>query len=83
MPSTKKIGQYEYIAVDFFEKVLKMNYSYCFVSDQSSLWDFMLVAPPEELTRRVALYYKLELDPETYPFLADIFERIEKSRITG
>ena len=83
MPSTEKIDQYEHIAVDFFEKVLKMDYYACFISDQSSLWDFMLVADREELTRRVALYYKLELDPDEYPFLVDIFERIERSRASG
>jgi len=37
---TSQIGDLEDVALDFFEKILDLNYHECFISDESSLTDF-------------------------------------------
>ena len=39
--STEKIEKHKHVAVDFFEKILNSDYEAVFISDQSSLWDFV------------------------------------------
>ncbi len=56
---TTQIEQLEDIAPDFFEKILKMNYFNCFISDQSSLFDFG--KDENEVLKKINSCYKLGL----------------------
>ncbi len=56
---TAEIDKLEDIAVDFFEKILEMNYYECFISDESSLFDFNL--NETETLNKINFTYQLEL----------------------
>ncbi|WP_205504574.1 hypothetical protein [Rufibacter psychrotolerans] len=68
-----RVEQYEEIAVDFFEKIIGINYYDCFISDYSSLADFDLDNP--ETLEKIKEEY--EIDPKGDLFLADLFEQIK------
>ena len=75
---TVEIKQYEQIAVDFFEKVLGMNYYECFISDESSLWDFHGEETNEEYYRKIADVYGVDVSDIESGNLVQIFERIRE-----
>lgn len=70
-----RIEKYENIAVDFFDKIIGINYYDCFISDMSSLFDFDL--DNEETLRKIKEEYGIE--PSGDLFLADIFEQISNA----
>ncbi len=70
-----RIEKYENIAVDFFEKIIGINYYDCFISDLSSLVDFDL--DNEETLQKIKQEYGIE--PSGDLFLADIFEQIKNA----
>ncbi|MFL9845560.1 hypothetical protein [Flavobacterium rhizosphaerae] len=71
-----KVEEYEDIAIDFFEKILGLNYFSCFISDLSSLYDFDL-ANTDTLSKINEIYH---IEPKGDYLLCDIFEQIYKSR---
>ncbi len=73
---TDRIEKYETIAVDFFNKIIGMNYYDCFISDESSLYDFDL--DDEETIEKIKKKYGIELDKKL--FLVDIFEQINNEK---
>ncbi len=80
---TNEIDNYEAVAVAFFEKILKLNYYECFVSDQSSLVDFESLegdSNPDEFRRkiitRVLDNYGLDITDVYDKYLIDVFEKI-------
>ena len=82
--STAQIEKYTIIANEFFSKILHRNYRHCFVSDQSSLFDFRL--PSERADRfETVVYQKIR---QTYGCdvsdikdgnLLSIFRKLESS----
>lgn len=70
-----RIEKYENIAVDFFDKIIGINYYDCFISDMSSLFDFDL--DNEETMQKIKQEYGIE--PSGDLFLADIFEQINNA----
>src|SRR3989339_317764 len=70
-----RIEKYERIAVDFFDKIIGINYYDCFISDMSSLFDFDL--DNEEIMRKIKEEYGVE--PSGDLILADIFEQINNA----
>ena len=63
----------EEIAVDFFNKIIGLNYYDCFISDQTSLGHFGLDI--EEAVDKIKNEYGIE--PKGELFLSDIFEQIK------
>ncbi len=76
--STDKITTLEDIAVDFFDKIIEMNYYDCFISDRSCLWDFGL--DNEETLKKIKDEYGIE--PSGDLILVDIFEEIRTKSTT-
>ncbi len=70
-----RIEKYEHIAVDFFEKIIGINFYDCFISDLSSLFDFDL--EKEETLKKIKTEYGIVPQDKDY-FLADIFEQIDE-----
>ena len=70
---SNRIEENEEIAIDFFDKIIGMNYYDCFISDYSSLVDFDL--DDEESLKKIKAEYGIE--PNGDLFLADIFEEIK------
>jgi len=75
--STNEIDQYEFIAADFFKKVLNMNYYDCFISDESSLWDFHNEETNEHLYEKILENYEVDVSDIESGNLVEIFKRIE------
>ncbi len=70
-----RIEKFESIAVDFFDKIIGINYYDCFISDMTSLHDFDL--DNEEIMQKIKQEYGIE--PSGDLFLADIFEQIKNA----
>jgi hypothetical protein len=70
---SNRIAENEEIAVDFFEKIIGINFYDCFISDMSSLMDFDL--DNEETIEKIKMEYGIDPDGDLY--LADIFEQIK------
>lgn len=70
---SSKIEQYEEIAIDFFERIIGINYYECFISDYSSLYDFQL--DDEETIEKIKSIYQIE--PDSDLLLVNIFGQIE------
>lgn len=75
--STNEIDQYDFIAVDFFKKVLAMSYYDCFISDESSLWDFHSEETNEYLFKKILEHYEVDVSDIESGNLVEIFKRIE------
>lgn len=56
---TSQIDDLEDVALDFFEKILDLNYYECFISDESSLGDFGM--DDEETLKKINAIYGLGL----------------------
>lgn len=68
-----RITQYEEIAIEFFDKIIGINYFECFVSDFSSLHDFEL--NDQETIEKIKSIYGIE--PNSDLILLEIFVKIE------
>jgi len=74
--SDDRIRRHEALAVDFFDRILGLRYDECFVSDESSLWDFHGEESNAHLHRRVVVTYGVDLSDLETAVIADILERI-------
>lgn len=68
-----RIKQYEYIAVDFFDKIIGIDYYDCFVSDLTTLFDFDLDL--DTSIEKIKNEYNIE--PNEDLTLIDIFQLIK------
>lgn len=71
--ASERIEQHEETAVDFFDKIIGINFYDCFISDYSSLVDFDM--DNEETLEKIKIEYGIE--PKGDLFLVDIFEQIK------
>ncbi len=74
---TSRIDALEEIAVGFFEKILHINYYNCFISDQSSIFDFG--KDEVETLRQINTIYKLGLPELGDGNIVRILELIRKN----
>ncbi len=81
--SADRIRQHEGLAADFVKRVLGLKYEECFISDQSSLWDFHHSESNEALHRRIAELYHVDVSDIESGVLADILERIAERSGAG
>jgi len=75
--STDRIRSFDDIADDFFRRVLDMNYRECFISDESTLWDFHTEESNEHLHKRIWDAYRVDISDIENGNLVKIFERLE------
>lgn len=74
--SANLIEQHEEIARDFLIRILNLNYDECFISDESSLWDFHCEDTNEEYYRKIVQTYDIDVSDVPGAKLGLIFERI-------
>jgi hypothetical protein len=75
--SAEQVSRYDDIAEDFFRRVLGMDYRDCWISDESSLWDFHGEESNEHLHEKVWEAYRVDVSSIENGNLVKIFERIE------
>jgi len=71
-----RIEEHPDLARDFFRRVLDLNFDECFISDESSLWDFHDAENNDELNERILLAYGVDVSDIDSGNLADVFERL-------
>jgi predicted RNase H-like HicB family nuclease len=83
---TQEIERHEEIAVDFFDKILKLNYYDCFVSDESSLGNFDSLEGDDnpddfkdKIIKRVHDTYGIDISDVYDSNLVDVFEKIKRT----
>jgi len=76
--STAEVSRYRDIAEQFFPAILSMDYANCFISDESSLWDFHTEDSNDHFFARIRQVYGMDVSDITSANLAKIFERISK-----
>lgn len=79
MVSQIEIEKYEPIAVDFFEKILGMNYHDCLITDLSSLWDFPGEETNDTYNRKIMEVYGVDVSDIESGILVEIFKRISET----
>lgn len=77
--STDEIDQYSTIASDFFEEILEMDFDTCFVSDESSLWDFPNTSDKARVLELVKQTYQVDISDIETGNLVQIFQRLDES----
>jgi len=75
-----RVGQHSELAKDFVKRVLGVDWAW--ISDESSLWDFHGDETNEILTDKILKIYGVDVSDISSGSLADIFDRIRKSRAT-
>lgn len=75
--STDQISLHWNIAEDFFSRVLEMDYADCWISDESSLWDFHGEESNDHLNKKVWETYRVDISDIEDGKLVKIFQRIE------
>ena len=76
---TTEIDQYSLIAHDFFQKILEMDFDYCFVSDESSLWDFPNTSDEARVFELIKRTYQVDVSDIQTGNLVQIFKRLQES----
>src|SRR5262245_44592457 len=71
-----RVQRHERLARDFFQKVLGLNYGECFISNESSLWDFHDGEDNTELCAKIRTMYGVDVSDIEGGKLADIFDRL-------
>ena len=66
------------IVRDLLQRVLHINPDECFVTDESSLWDFHTGNDNQDYIRRIALLYEVDVSDLDPPTLVAIARRIHE-----
>ena len=72
-----EVPLYDDIAADFFRRILNMDYRNVFITDKSSLWDFPIEDPVEELVERIREAYSVDIGDIEDGNLVSIFRRLQ------
>jgi len=79
-----RMARHDALAADFMDRILGLKYEECFLSDQSSLWDFHFDESNDALQKRVLEVYGIDISDLEGAIVADIFDRIAANlRPTG
>jgi hypothetical protein len=73
---TYRIDEHPDLARDFFRRIVNLNYDECFISNESSLWDFHLGETNDHLNEKILLTYGVDVSDIESGNLAAIFERL-------
>ena len=74
--ATYRIEEHPDLARDFFRRILNLNYDECFISNESSLWDFHGADNNEHLNEKILLTYGVDVSDIESGNLADVFTRL-------
>ena len=74
--ATYRIEEHPDLARDFFQRILNLNYDECFISNESSLWDFHGEETNESLNEKILLTYGVDVSDIESGNLADVFTRL-------
>jgi hypothetical protein len=77
------VDQHEVLARDFLGRVLDLNYDECFISDQSSLWDFHERDSNDALFRKISDLYGVDVSDVDGAKLGDILAKIAAHQRAG
>jgi len=73
---TYRIEEHPDLARDFFQRIFNLNYDECFVSNESSLWDFHGEETNDSLNEKILLTYGVDISDIESGNLADVFTRL-------
>jgi hypothetical protein len=76
LASTERVDRVAETARDLMSRVLGMRYDECFISDESSLWDFHVYPSNDAYVERIRELYGVDVSDVTDGNLATILERI-------
>lgn len=83
LASTNLVDKHSELARDFMTRILAMDIDDCFISDESSLWDFNAEETNDHLYRKIILIYGVDVSEVEGAKLSLIFERICTHRGEG
>jgi hypothetical protein len=78
--STERIDAHRELVSDFVRHVIEKDPNYCFVSDESTLWDFHDAHDNADYIRKIQQLYDVDVSDLNPPYIAAIAERIQKRR---
>jgi hypothetical protein len=78
--SSEIVERYDDLARDFLPKVLGFERDDCFISDESSLWDFHGEKTNDDCFRKIAILYGIDVSDVEGAKLSEIFRRIAQHR---
>ena len=82
--SAKIIERHQNLAREFFREILNLDYDECFISDESSLYDFAASeAEAIELASRIESCFQIKLHDREKLLVSRILENIAESRMNG
>ena len=74
--ATYRIEEHPDLARDFFRRILNLDYDECFISNESSLWDFHGQENNDQLNEKILLTYGVDVSDIESGNLADVFTRL-------
>jgi hypothetical protein len=74
--SDERVRRHEQLVVDFMSRILGLRYEECFVSDESSLWNFHEEESNDFLNTKVLAVYGVDISDLESALIVDILERI-------
>jgi len=74
--ATDRVEANRDLVADIVRRVIGMEFENCFVSDESTLWDFHVSEDNVEFVRKILLLYHVDVSDLDPPFLWAIAERI-------
>jgi len=78
-----RIEAHHRLAADFAKRVLGLDISDCFISNESSLWDFQADEDNTLLYNKIMLIYGVDVSDIENANLADIFDRLAARGVSG
>ena len=81
--SSHLVERYETLARDFLQRLLGLNHDDCFISDQSSLWDFNGGDSNDTLYRKISDLYGVDVSDVDSARLGKILEKIALHQKAG
>ncbi len=80
---TTMIDRYAPVARDFFDRILGMDFDACFISDESSLWDFPHDEDERQVLDRIRAAYGVDVSDIQNGNLARIFAQLQAAGHRG
>jgi hypothetical protein len=80
LASTLEVDKFEYIASDFFPRILDLDRNDCLITDESSLWDFHGEESNGPFYSKILEAYGIDVSDVDRGNLAKIFQRIAEAR---
>jgi hypothetical protein len=81
--SAEEIVKYEEFAKEFFPRILGLNFTDCFISDETSLWDFHNDDNNDALEQKIGLLYGVDVSDVKSGNLIAIFKRITSKKTSS